>query len=89
MKTFLKVCAAFAVLTASAPALAKTGPDGHWEWRTRPAPGPRSSFPTTAVRVWVQDSTSAVSACDCSAMKAGTADCMIVMPAQSAPRSNC
>ena len=88
MKTFLKAAAAFAVLAAASPALAKSDPAGHWEWQTRPAAGPSRSMPMTPVRVWVKDRASAMADCDCPMMKASAADCMMGMPGSHAPRSN-
>ena len=86
MRNFLKVAAALAVLAGASPLVAKTNPAGHWEWRTRPAPGPRAG-PVVPVRVWVKDRAT-MADCDCPMMKVSAADCMTGMPGKHAPRSD-
>ena len=88
MTILLKAAAAFAVLAAASPALARIDPGGHWEWSTRPAPGPSRSTPPGPVRVWVENSASAVVGCTCPMMDASKAVCMMDMPDKHTLRLN-
>lgn len=59
---------------------------GHYEWRTVPQYGPRSTG-TTQRRVWVPDSPQAAG-CDCDMMKhsaAKAAECMKEMHSMASP----
>ncbi len=47
-------------------------PTGHFEWRSQPSYGPRS--PTRSpIRVWVSDSKTMASDCDCAMMRGSDA----------------
>ena len=83
MKTIFALAAAAAMLTGASAASASDA-RGHWEWRTRSVPGPRSRVPAQ-VRVWVRDDVAAMAGCDCAMMHASAADCMKPMP--GAPRA--
>lgn len=78
MKTIFMLAAAAATLASASGASARDA-RGHWEWRTRSAPGPRSSVPAQ-VRVWVREEGTAMADCNCAMMHASAADCMKAMP---------
>jgi hypothetical protein len=88
MKMVLNACAAFAVLAAASPALAKGDQGGHWEWRARQTPGPRSPFPAPPVRVWVRDSAPAMAVRDCPPMTGSAVGCTSGLPGPHAPGSD-
>lgn len=77
MKTLLTLAAALAAFTSVSAASAQDRAPGHWEWQSRPAPGPNKSNLPSRVRVWVKDATT-VANCDCAMMRdtAMAADCM-------------
>lgn len=77
MKTLLSIAAALAAFTSVSAASAHDRGPGHWEWQSRPTPGPHKSNSPQQVRVWVQDGPT-VANCDCAMMRdtAMAADCM-------------
>lgn len=77
MKTLLSIAAALAALTSVSAASAHDRGPGHWEWQSRPAPGPNKSNLPSRVRVWVKDAPT-VAHCDCAMMRdiAMAGDCM-------------
>lgn len=78
MKTLLSLAAAMAALASVTVASAHETTGGHWEWRTQPSLGPKSTVPSRT-RVWVRDNGSEVANCDCSMMKADASGCMMGM----------
>ncbi|RXR30790.1 hypothetical protein [Sphingobium fluviale] len=81
MKTILTLTAVVAALASASVASAHDAAGGHWEWRAQPSFGPKSIVPSR-VRVWVKDSGSEMASCDCSMMKADSANCMMGMSGQ-------
>ena len=80
MKAILTLAAVAAALAGASVASAHDTASGHWEWQSRPTPGPnKSNFPSQ-VRVWVRDSGTAMADCNCAKMKMSAADCMMDMP---------
>ena len=63
MKTILTLAAAIAALTTASASFARTPAGGHWEWQSRPAPGPSKSNVLRQVRIWVEDGGSAAADC--------------------------
>jgi hypothetical protein len=78
MKTILTLAAAVAALATASVAFAHDATGGHWEWRTQPSFGPKSTLPSR-IQVWVKDSASKMANCDCSMMKADASGCMMDM----------
>lgn len=78
MKSILTLAAVAAALAATSIASAHDTAGGHWEWRTQPSFGPKSTGPSR-VRVWVKDAETSMASCDCAMMKADHAGCMIDM----------
>ncbi|MBA4747411.1 MAG: hypothetical protein H2056_01735 [Sphingopyxis sp.] len=87
MKILLTIAATLAAFTSvSAQAANDRGP-GHYEWQSRPTPGPNKSNLPSRVRVWVKDDQARMANCDCDMMKVAAADCMM-MPGKGAAPSN-
>lgn len=86
MKTILTIAAAFAALATSSVTLANDRGPGHYEWQSRPTPGPNKSNLPSRVRVWVKDDQTKMASCDCDMMKVAAADCMM-MPGKGASPS--
>ena len=87
MKILLTIAATLAAFTSvSAQAANDRGP-GHYEWQSRPTPGPNKSNLPSRVRVWVKDDQARMANCDCDMMKVAAADCMM-MPSEGAAPSN-
>ncbi|MBA4354452.1 MAG: hypothetical protein C0409_07140 [Novosphingobium sp.] len=84
MKTLLTLAAAIAALTAASASLASTPAGGHWEWQSRPTPGPNKSNLPQQIRVWIKDGGTEVADCNCSMMKMSAANCMMDMPGKRA-----
>lgn len=80
MKTLLTLAAAIAALTTASAGFAKAPSGGHWEWQSRPTPGPSKSNSPQQVRVWITDGGSEMADCNCAMMKMSAADCMTDMP---------
>ena len=80
MKTLLTLAAAIAALTTASAGFAKAPSGGHWEWQSRPTPGPSKSNSPQQVRVWIKDGGSEMADCNCAMMKMSAADCMTDMP---------
>ncbi|MDF8335486.1 hypothetical protein [Novosphingobium cyanobacteriorum] len=78
MKTILTLAAAVAALATASVASAHDAASGHWEWRTQPSFGPKSTVPSRT-RVWVSDGASTMANCDCAMMKADASGCMMDM----------
>ena len=72
MKNLLTLAAALAAFTSVSAQAANDRGSGHWEWQSRPTPGPNKSNLPSRVRVWVKDA---------------AADCM-KMPGKGAAPSN-
>ena len=86
MKILLTIAATLAAFTSvSAQAANDRGP-GHYEWQSRPTPGPNKSNLPSRVRVWVKDDLARMANCDCDMMKVAAADCMM-MPGKGASPS--
>lgn len=87
MKTILTLAAVAAALATASVASAHDNAGGHWEWKTLPTAGPKSTGPSR-IRVWVKDAETSMANCDCAMMKEHPADCMMDMrgkgPAPSA-----
>jgi hypothetical protein len=81
MKTIFALAAAIAALAGAPAASAHDSSSGHWEWRSQPASGPRSTVPSQ-VRVWVSDGEHRMADCDCGMMKTAAASCMMNMPGE-------
>lgn len=79
MKILLSVAAALAAFTSVSAASAHDRGPGHWEWQSRPVPGPNKSNLPSRVRVWVKDASTEVADCNCDMMKLSAADCMMDM----------
>ncbi|MEA3262368.1 MAG: hypothetical protein U9R07_02670 [Pseudomonadota bacterium] len=82
MKTFLTLAAVAATLATSSLAHASDRAGGHWEWQSRPTPGPNKSHMPQQVRVWVRDGNTEVADCNCAMMKMSAGDCMMDVPAK-------
>lgn len=78
MRTILTLAAVAAALATASVASAHDNSRGHWEWRSQPSHGPRSTGPLH-VRVWVKDGETRMANCDCSMMKADASGCMMDM----------
>lgn len=78
MKTILTLAGAVATLATVSVASAHEATGGHWEWRSQPSFGPKSTAPSRT-RVWVKDNGSEVASCDCTMMKADAANCVMDM----------
>lgn len=82
MKTINLSAAAIAVALSTfsfaapstAQAVPTTGGLGHYEWRSVPQYGPRTTG-RTRIRVWMPEAR-AMAGCDCAMMQASAADCM-------------
>lgn len=85
MKILLTIAATLAAFTSvSAQATNDRGP-GHYEWQSRPIPGPNKSNLPSRVRVWVKDNQTTMANCDCDMMKVAAADCMMMPGKGSSP----
>ncbi len=85
MKILLTIGAALAAFTSvSAQAANDRGP-GHWEWQSRPTPGPNKSNLPSRVQVWVKDDQAKMANCNCDMMKVAAADCMMMPGKGSSP----
>ena len=85
MKILLTIAATLAAFTSvSAQAANDRGP-GHYEWQSRPTPGPNKSNLPSRVRVWVKDDQTKLASCDCDMMKVATVDCMMMPGKGAAP----
>lgn len=82
MKTILTLAAVAAVLASASIASAHNTAGGHWEWRSQPSHGPKSTGPSH-VRVRVKDADINMASCDCTMMKADHAACMMNMPGKA------
>ena len=60
MKSFLTLAAVAAAFATSSLAQANDRAGGHWEWQSRPTPGPNKSNVTSQVRIWIEGGTSAM-----------------------------
>jgi hypothetical protein len=78
MKTFFMLAAVAAALAATSAASANEAAGGHWEWRSQPNFGPKSTGPSR-VRVWEKDRGNDVANCDCPTMKIDRDNCMMTM----------
>lgn len=79
MKTILALAAIAAALASSSVASANDRDSGRWDWQSRPTFGPNKSNLSSLVRVWVKGGEARMANCDCSMMKADSADCMMDM----------
>lgn len=86
MKTIITLAAVAAALATASVASAHESASGHWEWKTQPSFGPKSTGPSR-IRVWVKGSETDMANCDCAMMKADTAGCMMDMRGKSAKPS--
>ena len=85
MKILLTIAATLAAFTSvSAQAANDRGP-GHYEWQSRPTPGPNKSNLPSRVRVWVKDDQTKMANCDCDMMKVAAADCLMMLGKGAAP----
>ena len=82
MKTILTLAAVAAALATASIASAHDTAGGHWEWRSQPSFGPKSTGPSR-VRVWVKDGKTSVANCDCPMMKTHASGCMMNMPGKT------
>lgn len=88
MKILLTLAASLAALTSASATQAAEAPSdmpkGHYEWQSRPVPGPNKSNLQQRVRVWVKDVHPEMANCDCAMMrdKASASECM-EMPRKS------
>ena len=87
MKTILILAAAIAALTTASTSFANTPAGGHWDWQTRPTPGPNKSNLPQQVRVWIKDAGTEVADCNCNMMKMSAPDCMMDMQGKRAATS--
>jgi hypothetical protein len=86
MKTILTLAAVAAALAIASIASAHDNTGGHWEWRSQPSFGPKSTVPSQT-RVWVKDSKDRMANCDCDMMKRSAADGMMDMRGKGAAPS--
>jgi phosphopentomutase len=86
MKTILTFAAVAAALTNASLASAHDTAGGHWEWRSHPSSGPKSTVPSR-LRAWVKDGEASMASCDCAMMKADASGCMMDMRGKSAASS--
>lgn len=82
MKTILTLATVAAAFATASVASAHDTASGHWEWRTQPTFGPKSTGPTR-IRVWVKGAETNMANCDCAMMKADQANCMMNMPGKA------
>lgn len=82
MKMILTLAAAAAALATASIASAHDNVGGHWEWRTQPSFGSKSTAPSRT-RVWVKDDATSMASCDCAMMKSDHASCMMNMPGKA------
>jgi len=82
MKTIFTLAAVAAALATASVASAHDHAGGHWEWRTQPSFGPKSTGPSR-VRVWVKGAETSMANCDCAMMEADHASCMMDMRGKS------
>lgn len=82
MKMILTLAAGAAALATASIASANEPAGGHWEWRSQPSFGPKSTVPSR-VRVWVKDNETSMANCDCAMMKADASGCMMNMPGKT------
>lgn len=83
MKTFFALAAVAAALAGASAASAHDTASGHWEWRTQPSFGPKSTGPSR-LRVWVKGDPASMANCDCAMMKADASGCMMDMRGKGA-----
>lgn len=86
MKTILTLAAVAVGLATASVASAHDTATGHWEWRTQPTFGPKSTGPSR-VRVWVKGAEASMASCDCAMMKADASGCMMDMRGKGAAPS--
>jgi hypothetical protein len=79
MKTFLTLAAAFAALTTASAGFANAPAGGHWEWQSRPTPGPSKSNSPQRYASGLRTAAPEVADCNCAMMKMSAADCMTDM----------
>ncbi len=87
MKILLTLAATLAAFTSVSAQAANDRGAGHYEWQSRPTPGPNKSNLPSRVRFWVKDDQTKMANCDCDMMKVAAADCMM-MPGKGAAPSN-
>ena len=85
MKILLTIAATLAAFTSISAQAANDRGQGHWEWQSRPTPGPNKSNLPSRVRVWVKDDQARMAACDCDMMKVAAAECMMMPGKGAAP----
>lgn len=78
MKTVLTLAAFAAAFAGVSAASAHDMTTGHWEWRTTPSFGPKTTGPAR-VRVWVKGAETSMANCNCAMMKADASGCMMDM----------
>lgn len=86
MKILLTIAATLAAFTSVSAQAANDRGLGHYEWQSRPTPGPNKSNLPSRVRVWVKDDQTKMANCDCDMMKVAAADCTM-MPGKGASPS--
>ena len=86
MKMILTLAAVAAALATASVASAHDNAAGHWEWKTLPTFGPKSTRPSR-IRVWVKGAETSMANCDCAMMKADASGCMMDMRGKSAAPS--
>ena len=86
MKIIRTLAAAAAALAGASIASANDTAGGHWEWRSQPPFGPKSTSPAR-IRIWVKDADSSMANCDCAMMQADHAAWMMTMPGKAAAPS--
>lgn len=86
MKTIFTLAAFAAALATASVASAHDSAGGHWEWKSQPSFGPKSTGPSR-IRVWVKDSETSMANCDCAMMKADASGCMMDMRGKTAKPS--
>lgn len=82
MKMMLTLAAAVAAVATVSTASANEPAGGHWEWRSQPSFGPKSTVPSRT-RIWVKDRETNMASCDCAMMKADASGCMMNMPGKA------
>lgn len=86
MKTIFTLAVVAAALATASVASAHDQSGGHWEWRTQPSIGPKSTVPSRT-RVWVKNDETRMANCDCPMMKEHPADCLMDMRGEGAAPS--
>ena len=85
MKILLTLAVTLAAFTSVSAQAENVRGSGHWEWQSRPTPGPNKSNLPSRVRVWVKDDQPKMANCDCDMMKVASADCMMKFGKAAAP----